>query len=231
MAFDDDSSISAKRVSSDLPVPFSDALDEWAVVARDVLIEIAGVYGMFITQAELALRVQNDSGVRAGQPVRLWIDDLLLAVTRDQKDDEPLLASLCVRLDQSVGDVYSKIVESAGRTRLDDVEVDAAHQRFACYQRYGATVPAGARPSLTPRVSEKRAAHKPAKQTKPKAAPKPRTASASKSVADGSASTPKAAKPRKAAKPKPEPKEEPKPKLCPTCFTVLPATGVCGYCG
>ncbi len=216
-----------------MPVPYADALDEWAVAARDVLIEIAGVYGMFITQAELALRVQNDSGVRAGKPVRLWIDDLLLAVTRNQNDDEPLLASLCVRLDQSVGEVYLKLVEAAGRSRLDDVEVDAAHQRFACYQRYGAAVPAGARPTLTPRVSEKRAARRPAKQTKPKAAPKPRTKSAPTAKADSAAGAPsatRAAKPKAAPVPKAAPKEEPKPKLCPTCFTVLPANGECGYC-
>lgn len=225
----DDSSITAFRAVGETPVPFSDALDEWATAAREVLIETARAYGAFITQAELASKVQTDTGIRAGGPVRLWIDDLLAAVTRARAEDEPLLAALCVRLDQSVGDAYPKVLEVAGFAKPDDADADAAHRRFACYQYFGAKVPAGARAMLTPRVAEKRAAIRPAKAAKTPKAAKPKTPKAASTT--GSATKPaKAAKPKAAAKPKPEPVPEEKPKLCPTCYTVLSTSGVCGFC-
>lgn len=231
MHSDDDSSISAWQTVSELPVPFTDALDAWAAAARDVLIETAQAYGAFITQAELASKVQTDTGIRAGSPVRLWIDSLLAAVTRARGEDEPLLAALCVRLDQSVGEAYPKVLEVAGLPNVDDVDAEAAHMRFRCYQHFGAVIPAGAKAMLTPRVAEKRAAQRPArvaKATTPRAKATPKAASSS--------ATPKVTKPTKptkpkaAPKPKAEPKEEPKPKLCPNCYTVLSTSGVCGYC-
>lgn len=224
MPIDDESSISAWQTAGEMPVPFSDALAEWTVAARAFLIETARAYGAFVTQAELASKVQSDTGIRAGSPVRMWIDDLLAAVTRSRGEGEPLLAALCVRLDQSVGEAYLNVLDVAGLPTPDDADVDAAHQRFACYQYFGAVVPPHARATLTPRVAEKRAARRPAKAAKPKAAPKPKTSASPKSA------TPKAAKPKAASKPKAEPKEEPKPKLCPNCFTVLSTSGECGFC-
>lgn len=43
-------------------------------------------------------------------------------------------------------------------------------------------------------------------------------------------STPRPAKPRPAKKPSRPTKPEPVIALCPTCFTQLPATGICDYC-
>lgn len=227
----DDSSITAFRAVGETPVPFSDALDEWATAAREVLIETARAYGAFITQAELASKVQTDTGIRAGGPVRLWIDDLLAAVTRARGEDEPLLAALCVRLDQSVGDAYLTVLDVAGLAKPDDADADAAHRRFACYQYFGARIPAGARATLTPRVAEKRAAIRPAKAAKTPRTPKPKTArAASTGTTAASASKPPKAAAKPKTKPKPEPVPEEKPKLCPTCYTVLSTSGVCGFC-
>lgn len=213
-----------------MPVPFDEALEQWAAAAREILIETARSYGSFLTQAELASTVQTETGIRAGVPVRHWIDELLAAVTRSRGEGEPLLAALCVRLDQSVGDAYPKVLEVAGLPAVADPDLDAARQRFACYQFFGAVLPAGARPTLTPRVAEKRAARKPAR---PARTARPKTAAPGKSAASAeakpAAAKPKTAKP-KVTKPKAAPAEEAKPKLCPTCFTVLPANGVCGYC-
>ncbi|KJR08551.1 hypothetical protein ACE11G_16615 [Gordonia sp. PS3] len=229
MHSDDDTRVPAWRVAGEIPVPFSDALAAWAVAAREALIETARVYGSLITQAELGFQVQSQTGIKAGAPVRKWIADLLGAVTEGQDDGEPLLASLCVLLDQTAGDAYAHALGVAGRSVPADLDSDAAHVRFRCYEFFGATIPAGARPTLAPRVAEKRAARGPARP--PKAAKSP--AKAAKSAAPGT--KPAAAaepKPKKAkAKPKADPKpEEPKPKLCPNCFTVLSTSGECGFC-
>ncbi|MGB6247450.1 hypothetical protein [Gordonia sp. (in: high G+C Gram-positive bacteria)] len=221
----DEKSIPAWREADELPVPFDEALEAWAAAARTILIQTARSYGAFLTQAELAFQVQRDTGITAGSPVRLWIDELLTAVTRARAVDEPLLAALCVRLDQSVGDAYLRVLESVGRAEPDDVEMDAATARFQCYQFFGAAVPAGARPTLAPRVAEKRSTRRPAPRKTAKTPASAKSKAASPAKADGPA------KPKAAAKPKPKPKaEEPKPKLCPNCFTVLSTSGECGFC-
>lgn len=219
---DEDTSLRAWRERSEIPVPFDDAIEAWATVAREVLIETAGIYGALITQAELGSKVQSETGIRAGGAVRLWIDQLLTAVTRGQAEGEPLLASLCVRLDQSVGDTYLRVLEVVGRGKPDDVDMDAATVRFACYQSFGADIPQFARPTLAARVAEKRA-------IRPSAAP--RSAAQPKGPKPvKAAKVPKATKPKASAKPKKVEPEEPKPKLCPTCYTVLSTSGVCGFC-
>lgn len=35
---------------------------------------------------------------------------------------------------------------------------------------------------------------------------------------------------KRAVKPKPTPARDTTPKVCPTCFTALPASGICDYC-
>ncbi|GEE00338.1 hypothetical protein nbrc107696_07840 [Gordonia spumicola] len=223
MTSDDAAGTTAFREPGEYPIPFADALDAWAPVARDFLIETARVYGSLLTQAELASKVQSETGIRAGRPVRLWIDDLLAAVTRLRTDDEPLLASLCVRLDESVGDAYLHVLDVAGRATPEDPDRDAAVARFDCYVFAGAAMPPGAKPVLAPCVAERRAARKPARATTPR-----KTAAPKGEPKPKAAAKPKAAKPAKQAKPL-APEDRP-PRLCPTCFTALPATGRCGYC-
>ncbi len=224
---DDDSTTTAFREPGEIPIPFTEALDAWAPVARDLLVETATVFGSLITQAEVASKVQSETGIRAGRPVRLWIDDLLAAVTRLRGDGEPLLASLCVRLDESVGDTYLHVLDVAGRPKPEDPDRDAAVARFDCYVFAGAAMPPGARPVLAPRVAERRAARKPVRAKTPRKAAAPK-------AAKPTSGKPKAEpKPKAAPKPKPAKaadREEPKPRLCPSCFTALPATGHCGYC-
>ncbi|MGB3304156.1 hypothetical protein [Gordonia sp. (in: high G+C Gram-positive bacteria)] len=225
----DDTILPAWREPSEIPVPFDEAIGEWAQVAREVLIETAGIYGALITQAELGSKVQSETGIRAGGAVRLWVDHLLVAVTRAQSDGEPLLASLCVRLDQSVGETYLNVLADSGRSKPEDADMDAAIARFACYQSFGADIPEFARPTLAARVAEKRSKRpsSPPRKTAQTKGTKPTKASAAKAAKPPRASAAKAAAPK--AKPKAQ-QEEPKPKLCPTCYTVLSTSGVCGFC-
>ncbi|MDF0530450.1 hypothetical protein P0W64_13200 [Tsukamurella sp. 8F] len=232
---DEHTNITAWRADTEFPVDFSDALSRWTAAAHAVLAETAKLYGAFITQAELAARVQADTGIKAGGPVRLWIDDLLGGVTLACAEaGEPPLAALCVRLDQSVGDAYVHVLEVAGLPKPDDLDTHAAFARFQCYEHFGAAIPAGAGPVLTPRVAEKRASQRPGRAPKPaKAAPSRRVVKAkapavpktAESVGSARAKAASGSARAKAARP-----EEPKPKLCPNCFTVLSTTGVCGFC-
>ncbi|GAA4405074.1 hypothetical protein [Tsukamurella soli] len=213
----------AWRAADEVAVDIDKALAGWAASAHDVLAETAHVYGAFLTQAELAARVQADTGVKAGGPVRVWIDSLLARVTEScHAAAEPPLTALCVRLDQTVGDAYLHVLRVAGLPRPDDLDMHAAFARFQCYQHFGATIPADGGPVLTPRVADKRKGRGAAVKAAPAKAGRPAP----------SARTPKdpAARPRKAAKAAPAKPEPPKPKLCPNCFTELTTQGICGYC-
>src|SRR6476660_8764291 len=83
----------------------------WAQSAREELIETAKRYHEVITQKELAVAVQQRSGIRTTRPAHYWIGEVLASVTRECVErDEPLLSSLCVNADGSVGEGYATAV-------------------------------------------------------------------------------------------------------------------------
>lgn len=179
----------------------SDALRQWAPAAREVLLETAGVYGAWVTEEELARRVQAATGVTTRQPAEQWVGGLLARVAADAVSrEEPRLASLCVRADLSVGD-------HAGAAPGDGVQArerQAAQDRLDCYRAFGATLPDdGGSPQLTPRRSVA-------------APPSRRTASAKRSA-------PRA--------PKPAPNGSMRVVVCTSCFMEVPAGATCRDCG
>ncbi len=185
----------------------------WAVAARPVLLEAAGRYRGLVTWKQLSVAVQEATGITTGQPVAKWIGDVLARVTDEcQSRGEPLLSSLCVSVQGSVGEQYADAVEHARGERPTDPDEHAADERLSCYRHWEATgLPRdGGTPLRTAHFKTVR------KAAAPKAAPRV-------------AGTPKRATRRTAtaAAPAPEPKPIP---LCPTCFTQVPASGVCDYC-
>jgi hypothetical protein len=184
----------------------------WAEAARPVLLDAAGRYRAKVTYSQLATAVQQATGITTAQPVHQWISDVLGRVTDEcQSRGEPLLSSLCVTAQGSVGQGYADAVERARGTRPSDPDDHAAHERLSCYQHWHAEgLP---RDGGTPL----RTAHfTPARKAAPrKAAPRPA------SPRRAPAGTPTAA--RKAAETKPV-------QLCPSCFTAVPASGICDYC-
>ncbi len=182
----------------------------WAEAARPVLLEAAGSYRAMVTWKQLSTAVQQATGITTTKPVAKWIGDVLALVTDEsQSRGEPLLSSLCVNVQGSVGDQYADAVEHARGTRPDDPDEHAAEERLTCYRHWEATgLP---RDGGTPL----RTAHF---KTVRKAAPRKTTPRAA---------TPRKAPARKAAAPAPEAKPIP---LCPKCFTQVPATGICDYC-
>lgn len=215
-------SLSARhgRVTSD-PTPESRdasqvgsavARAEWAEAARPVLVEAAGRYRALVTWKQLATAVQEATGITTSLPLQQWLGDVLARVTEDcHQRGEPLLSSLCVSVQGSVGQAYADAVERVRGTRPEDPDDQAAHERLSCYRHWEADgLPRDGGTAL--RTAHFTPARKKATSTGARPA-RPRTTTPRK---------PAAAKP---AKPEPRPV-----RLCPTCFTEVPASGVCDYC-
>src|SRR3954447_24737855 len=193
-------------------VGFSVARAAWAEAARLVLLEAAGRYRATVTYKQLASAVQEASGITTTVPMHQWIGDVLGRVTDEcESRGEPLLSSLCVSIQGSVGQGYADAVERAHGTRPQDPDDHAAHERLSCYRHWEADgLPRdGGTPLRTAHFTpvRKTVAAKPARR-----APAPRKVPARKTAAAAAA-------------------PEAKPiRLCPTCFTQVPASGICDYC-
>jgi hypothetical protein len=132
----------------------------WAEAARPILIEVAQHYHGVITYKDLALEAQRVTGVRSSQQMHYWIGDVVGRVSQDSfRRGEPLLSSLCVSADGSVGERYAASVAATTGDLTTDGDDHAAAQRLACYRFFGAEdLPAdGGSPALTPQLSARRA--------------------------------------------------------------------------
>jgi hypothetical protein len=135
------------------PVEISDAKAVWAAEARIALERRAATYNGLYYSAELAREVQDRSRIRTSVPTHRWIGDVLATVGRNCHElGEPLLSSLCVRTDGTIGAGYgAAFVAIFGGTAPPDLDQHAAEERLRCYQHFGAVLPAdGGRPTLTP---------------------------------------------------------------------------------
>jgi hypothetical protein len=140
-------------------ISWPEAQSAWSVVARDALVKVAANYGSFVTYKELAGQMQDETGIRTRSLVHNWIGAVLRSVTDTQVGtDEPLLTSLVVRADQTIGVGFGDVVEERDGVAPEDPEQRAAEERLACYRYFGATVPDGGRPALTPKVKAARLA-------------------------------------------------------------------------
>lgn len=197
-------------------VGHSAARAAWAEAARPVLVEAAGRYRATLTWKQLSTAVQASTDITTGQPVAKWIGDVLARVTEEcQANGEPLLSSLCVSMQGSVGDAYAVAVEHARGEHIADPDEHAAEERLACYRHWQAAgLP---RDGGTPlRTAHFKTARK---------APAPKAAARVPGARKATTSRPRKA-PAAAA---PVVEEKPIP-LCPKCFTQVPASGVCDYC-
>lgn len=181
----------------------------WAEAAREVLLEAAGRYRALVNFKPLADAVQEASGVTTTMPMHQWLGGVLERVGREcDSRGEPLLSSLCVSVQGSVGSGYADVVEQLRGTRPADPDGHAAEERLACYRHWEAEgLP---RDGGTPL----RTAH---------------FAPARKAAARKPAAAPRKAPARKAAKVAEAPPPKPIP-MCPKCYTQVPSTGVCDYC-
>jgi len=184
------------------------ARETWALAARHVLADAAGEYHAVVTVQELGDAVQQRSRIRTKQATRHWIGDVLYRVAADcHRRREPLLSSLCVNADGTMGGWYADTVLHLRGERVGDPEDHAAQERLDCYRRHGAELPpGGGEPARPVRVQPART----------------RRARTSTEATTGRVT--RAAKVPKAAR------VEAAPRVCDRCFTALPASGQCDYC-
>ncbi|GAB3676948.1 hypothetical protein [Angustibacter aerolatus] len=140
------------------PVDPADAMEAWAQVAHDELVETAKRYNAVITTKELGERVQEVSGARTTVLLQHWITKLLDAVaTQAAAAGEPPLASLVVRPDGGAGAAYGRSARTAGDAAVADLDALAAQHRLLCYQAFAEDLPdGGGRVTLTPQVAARK---------------------------------------------------------------------------
>jgi hypothetical protein len=134
------------------------SLKSWAPVGYAALQETAGTYNGLTTYKDLSELVQERSGVTTSSLMMNWIGTLLEQIAlKAHKDGDAPLAALCVRSDGSIGDGYARAIELTTGGTPDDLEIRAAEDRLACYQKYASNVPTdGGRPQLTAQVMQRR---------------------------------------------------------------------------
>jgi hypothetical protein len=131
----------------------------WAESAREVLLDAASQYRAVVTYKELSTHVQYRTGIRTKQLTHYWIGDVLGRVSGDcSRRGEPLLSSLCVNADGSVGDGYSLAVTTVYGEAPTDGDAHAALERLECYRHFQAAgLPAdGGSPTLVPKLAAAR---------------------------------------------------------------------------
>ncbi len=188
----------------------------WAEAARPVLEQAAGRYRALVTYKQLSAAVQAATGITTTRPPATWVGDVLARVAAEcQSRGEPLLSSLCVNLQGSVGAAYAEAVEHARGEAPADPDEQAATERLECYRHWEATgLPADGGTPL-------RTSHVPVT---------PRKAATTRAPRASTSTSSRTSTPRKAAAAKPAAPEPAPPRLCPRCFTVVPASGICDYC-
>ena len=142
------------------PVRTAAAIDAWTTAALPVLERVARSYRAAITYKELGEQVQAASGIRTRMLLMNWIGQVLGGAARQSHQrGQPLLSSLCVHSDGTVGDGYGQaVLENYGGPLPGDLDMHAAVERLRCYQHFGAPLPpGGGEPALTPQVAARRA--------------------------------------------------------------------------
>ncbi len=152
------------RESDGTPIPFSDAKAEWARVAHDILVQTAKQYNGYLTYAELARLVLEQSGIHYRPDQRNWIGKVLgLVADQCVAAGEPALTSLCVSAgEEKVGANYLYVLKLTSQPVPEDLQAHAAEARLKCYRFYGADMPRnGGEPTLTRRAAARRAKAEP----------------------------------------------------------------------
>lgn len=151
-----------RRIDDGSRVEWNDAILAWAQAGRPVLESVAQTYGAYVTYQEMADLVQEATGIATGVPFRHWIGAVLGELSRLERPGEPLLSSLVVRADGTIGDGYAIPIRERGEPEPADLELHAANERVRCYRHYGAEIPPdGGRPVFTKSVAAKRASARP----------------------------------------------------------------------
>src|SRR4051812_17896097 len=140
------------RETDSSPIEMEMAVEQWAVIARQELERVARSYGEVVQYSELADAVQTSTGIRTRKLMRHWIGNVLSNVGADcHARGEPLLSSLCVQKDGTIGDGYGvALVNIYGGDAPDDLDQQTGAEGPRCYQQFGAGMPADRRRAQPP---------------------------------------------------------------------------------
>lgn len=106
------------------PITAQEARREWALVAHDILEEVARRYGRTVAYADIGGEVQRRSGIATDLEFSNWLDDVLADVSeRCNESGEPRLVAL---------------IDRPGIAQISGMPAE----RLACYEGYGAKIPA-----------------------------------------------------------------------------------------
>src|SRR6185437_8999892 len=93
------------RVSDESHVDFMAALAAWTAAAIPELEHVARIYHATITYHDLGELVQDRSGIRTRMLLMNWIGKVLGGAARESHSrGRPLLSSLCIHSDGTIGD-------------------------------------------------------------------------------------------------------------------------------
>ncbi len=130
----------------------------WVQAAREALVDTAKSYQALVTTKELGALVLSRTRIRTSQQTHHWVADILRLVARDCAGrDEPILSSLTVNANGTVGSWYAEAIRELRGEAPADADQHAAHERLACYLHFGANVPSdGGEALLTPQLRARR---------------------------------------------------------------------------
>ncbi|GAB3653680.1 hypothetical protein GCM10027596_04430 [Nocardioides korecus] len=227
----------APEVREASSMEYAESRAAWAQAARPVLERAAGRYRALVTFTQLSKAIQADTGITTSQPPAKWLGDVLARVAAEcQSREEPLLSSLCVTSQGSVGAAYAGAVEHVRGEAPADPDEHAANERLECYRHWQAAgLPSDGGTALRTAHLATTAKKAPAARATRAASTATAKATRASSTSTSTASTTPAAPrgPRLAGDARstkmPDPHARPIP-VCPRCFTQVPATGICDYC-
>ncbi|QEH92138.1 hypothetical protein FV141_00215 [Dermacoccus abyssi] len=184
------------------PVAFAYALKVWTRIGYALLLDTATRYNAVTTYKELTTRVQDESGLRTTTPSATLAGKILeLCAVQAAQQGEPPLTSLCLKADGTVGAAYWRI-PTAEDVELPAVTADSDVEAHAAEHRL--------------LCYRKHATDLPADGG---------TATLPEHLVARRERTERRAEKARIA----ERADAPKP-VCPTCFTQLPANGICWQC-
>ena len=94
------------------------AQEAWLQAAREALVDTAKSYQALVTTKELGALVLSRTRIRTSQQTHHWVADILRLVARDCAGrDEPILSSLTVNANGTVGSWYAEAIREL-RARL-----------------------------------------------------------------------------------------------------------------
>lgn len=184
------------------PVNFDDALKVWTRFGYDLLLDTATRYNAVVTYKELGAHVQAASGIRTSATTAKLVGKVLeLSAVQAAREGEPPLTSLCLKTDSTVGAAYW-LTPTAKDVELPAVADESDVEAHAASHRL-----------LCYRTYATDLPTDGGKAVLPD------------HLVARRARTERRAEKARAA----ERADAPKP-VCPTCFTQLPANGLCWQC-